>query len=150
MNLPVPHSSIGFLLTDISRFIRKLSDRRLAAIGLTRAQCHVLISLKRLGPLTQSALAEIIEVETATIARLVARLETKGWVERRQDQRDRRIKIVSITDKSTAIMDQVDRIAQLLANDMLSELSWVDRDNLVEQLGILKCRLTWLLAQQQP
>src|ERR1700722_13934124 len=100
-------SSISWLLADASRLIRKLADRRLAAIGLTRAQWQALGNLRRLGPMTQAALAEIMEVETATIARLIDRLEAAGWIERRPDATDRRVKLVSMTDKATAIMDEV-------------------------------------------
>jgi DNA-binding MarR family transcriptional regulator len=149
MNIPATEQSIGFLVTDISRLIRKLADRRLVAIGLTRAQCHALISLERLGPLTQAALAEIMEVETATIARSVARLDVAGWVQRRRDQRDGRTKIVSATYKATVIMGEIAEIAQRLAEDILSDLSQSDHENLIAWLGVLKSRLNHLLAAEQ-
>jgi DNA-binding MarR family transcriptional regulator len=75
VSAPPDTSTISWLLADTSRLIRKLADRRLGAIGLTRAQWQALVNLRRLGPTTQAALAEIVEVETATIARLIDRLE---------------------------------------------------------------------------
>jgi MarR family transcriptional regulator, transcriptional regulator for hemolysin len=140
--------SIGHLLADISRLIRKLADRRLAAIGLTRAQCHALMSLKRLGPLTQSTLADIMDIETATVARLIARLEIAGWVKRTPDDRDRRVKVVSTTDKAAAIMDQISEIAESLAQEMTADLSQRHLDALVNSLGGVKRRVAQLLRPE--
>ena len=58
---------------------------------MTRAQWAILIWLERQPGLSQKELAEILEVEPITVARLIDRLEERGMVERRPDPRDRRI-----------------------------------------------------------
>ena len=138
-------SAISWLLADASRLIRKLADRRLGSIGLTRAQWQALGNLKRLGPLTQAALAEIMEMETATIARLTDRLEAAGWIERRPDPGDRRVKLVSMTDKADAVMDEVSVIGQKLRDDVLSDLSESERQELARCLSTIKTRVIRLL-----
>ena len=40
-----PERSFGFLLHDIARLMRKRFDQRARALGLTRAQCQVLVRL---------------------------------------------------------------------------------------------------------
>jgi DNA-binding MarR family transcriptional regulator len=138
-------SAVNWLLADTSRLIRKLADRRLANIGLTRAQWQALGNLRRIGPMTQAALAEIMEVETATIARLIDRLESAGWIARHPDAGDRRVKLVSMTDKAAAIMDEVAAIGQKLRDDMLVDLSEAERDHFVGTLSTIKARLIRLL-----
>jgi len=138
-------SSINWLLADTSRLTRKLADRRLSAIGLTRAQWHALGNLRRLGPMTQAALAEVLEVETATIARLIDRLECAGWIDRRPDPADRRVKLVSMTAKADAIMDEVMEIGQKLRDDMLVDLPEAEREQLIATLSTIKSRLIRLL-----
>ncbi len=138
-------SSISWLLADASRLIRKLADRRLAAIGLTRAQWQALGNLKRMGPMTQAALAEIMEVETATIARLIDRLEAAGWIARKAEAQDRRVKLVTMTDKATAIMDEMGVIGQKLRDDMLVDLSPSELEALIGTLTTIKSRLIRLL-----
>ena len=98
-----------------------------------------------MGPLTQAALAEIMEVETATIARLIDRLEAAGWIERKPDPLDRRVKVVAMTDKLNAIMDEVGVIGQKLRDDMLVDLSQSEREHLVGTLSTIKSRLIRLL-----
>jgi MarR family transcriptional regulator, transcriptional regulator for hemolysin len=145
VNTSTDISSIGWLLADTSRLIRKLADRRLGPLGLTRVQWQALGALKRMGPITQAALAEYMEVETATIARLTDRLEASGWIERKSDLHDRRVKLVSMTAKANAIMDEVGVIGQKLRDDMLSDLSEQERAELVHALMTMKTRLIRLL-----
>jgi DNA-binding MarR family transcriptional regulator len=145
VNTTTDISSIGWLLADASRLIRKLADRRLGPLGLTRAQWQALGALKRLGPITQVALAEYMELETATVARLTDRLEASGWIERKPDSNDRRVKLVSMTPKANAIMDEVSVIGQKLRDDMLADLSDKEREQLVSSLSTMKSRLIRLL-----
>jgi len=138
-------SSISWLLADASRLIRKLADRRLGTIGVTRAQWQALGNLRRLGPMTQAALAEVMEVETATIARLTDRLEAAGLIERKAEAHDRRVKLVTMTDKAAALMDEMGVIGQKLRDDMLVDLSPSELEALIGTLTTIKSRLIRLL-----
>ncbi len=80
-----------FLLHDVARLLRGEADRRARASGMTRAQWVILFWLERQPGLSQKELAEILEVEPITVARLIDRLEARGMVERRPDAKDRRI-----------------------------------------------------------
>src|SRR5277367_1687889 len=80
-----------FLLNDVARLLRVDADKRARAHDMTRAQWGILIWLERQPGITQKELAELLEVEPITVARLVDRLEVRGMVERRPDPRDRRI-----------------------------------------------------------
>ena len=80
-----------FLLHDLARQIRLNADRRASIHGLTRAQWILLYRLDKQPGLSQKELAEILEVEPITVARLIDRLEERGMVERRDDPNDRRI-----------------------------------------------------------
>jgi MarR family transcriptional regulator for hemolysin len=82
---------ILFLLHDVARQLRQDADRRARAYGLTRAQWIILIRLEKSPGLSQKELAEILEVEPITVARLIDRLERHGFVERRDDPSDRRV-----------------------------------------------------------
>ena len=138
-------SSISWLLADASRLIRKLADRRLGTIGVTRAQWQALANLRRMGPMTQAALAEMMEVETATIARLTDRLEAAGLIQRKPEAQDRRVKLVTMTEKAAALMDEMGVIGQKLRDDMLVDLSPSELEGLIASLATIKSRLIRLL-----
>jgi len=52
--------SLGFLLADVSRLIRKRFDARAKTLGLTRAQWRVLGQLRRREGIKQTDLADIL------------------------------------------------------------------------------------------
>lgn len=79
------------------RLERCLSEE-LAAHGLTLAQFDVLMTLCHGEGLTQQELAEWLLVTKANVVGLIDRVEAAGWVERRADPEDRRVKRLYLTD----------------------------------------------------
>lgn len=83
--------------------------------GLALAPRHLsLLSLLLFdGPMTVNELAARLEVAPTTVSLMVAELSRKGVLERREDERDRRRRIVSITaDGRPAISAWLARGAQ--------------------------------------
>jgi MarR family transcriptional regulator, transcriptional regulator for hemolysin len=86
-----PEESIGFLISDVSRLLRRNFDKRAQKIGLSRAQWQVLAWLKRNEGISQTQLADLLEMSPMTLVRLIDRLEMNGLVERRPHPTDRRV-----------------------------------------------------------
>lgn len=95
------------LLNDVGRMIRTEADRRARAQGMSRAQWVMLIRLDRQPGLSQKALAELLEVEPITVARLVDRLECRGLLERRADPSDRRVWRLHLLPAAQAVLDDL-------------------------------------------
>ena len=58
--------SIAFMISDVSRLMRRRFDERARAIGVTRTQWRVLKFLQRGEGINQGGLAEMLEVEPIT------------------------------------------------------------------------------------
>jgi MarR family transcriptional regulator, transcriptional regulator for hemolysin len=97
-----------FLLHDVARLMRLDADKRARAHGMTRAQWGILIWLERQAGLSQKELAEILEVEPITVARLIDRLEARGMVERRPDPKDRRIWRLHLCPRAIPVLREID------------------------------------------
>jgi len=102
-------------IVTLARLIRTEADKRARHHGMTRAQWTILINLERQPGLLQKELAEVLEVEPITVARLVDRLEARGMVERRGDPTDRRCWRLHLTDASRPLMSEIDRQLNELA-----------------------------------
>src|SRR3546814_17953597 len=107
----VPERSFGFLFHDCARLTRREFERRARAIGLTRAQWAAIAHLRRNEGCNQSTLADLLDVEPITLARLLDRMETAGWVRRQADPKDRRARPVFLTGKATPPLDRPARFA---------------------------------------
>jgi MarR family transcriptional regulator for hemolysin len=95
-------------VVTLARLIKTEADKRARAHGMTRAQWGILANLERHPGLLQKELAEILEVEPITVARLIDRLEARGMVERRSDPTDRRCWRLHLTDASRPLMGEID------------------------------------------
>src|SRR5579875_1724735 len=98
-----------FLLHDVARLLRIEGDKRARSHGMTRAQWGILIWLERQPGISQKELAELLEVEPITVARLIDRLEARGMVERRPDARDRRIWRLHLQPPAHDVLADIDK-----------------------------------------
>ena len=130
--------NFGFLLNDVARLMRTAYDRRIRKLGLTRAQWWVLTHLYRSDGASQTALAEILEIEKATLGRLLDRLQAKGWVRRDHDARDRRVWRVHLTDEVEPALRTMRAIAAELRRDALTGISAAERERFVDILLAIK------------
>ena len=97
-----------FLLHDVARLLRVVADKRARQHGMTRAQWVMLIWLERQPGISQKDLAELLEVEPITVARLIDRLEQRGLVERRADPRDRRIWRLHLRPEALPLLAEIE------------------------------------------
>ena len=138
--------SLGFLLHDVARLMRRAFDRRVKHLGLTRSQWFVLVHLYRTDGQTQRHLAEELDMERAPLSKLLDRLESGGWIERRADPTDRRANRVYITKKIDPLMTEVITDGEMLTEDIFSG---VDESAREEFLSVLVKAKSNLIAQEQ-
>jgi DNA-binding MarR family transcriptional regulator len=134
--------SIGFLLSDVSRLMRRRFDERARSSGASVTQWRVLKILERQPGLNQGQIAELLEVEPITSCRMIDRLEESGFVERRRDPADRRAWRIHLTDKATPVLAELHTLAGEMIEDSLQGLNAAERDALVASLHIIRSNLT--------
>jgi DNA-binding MarR family transcriptional regulator len=102
-----PEPSMGFLIADVARLMRRNFDRRAQQIDLSRAQWQVLAWLKRNEGISQAALADLLEMSPMTLVRLIDKLEAAGLVQRRPRPGDRRSYRLYLADHAHPILDRL-------------------------------------------
>jgi DNA-binding MarR family transcriptional regulator len=92
------------LLATAARLVQRRQDEALAPLGLTRA---AVIALEAVAPrpLNQEQLAAKVHVQSQTLGRVLARLESQGLVTRTRSETDRRQLQVELTEAGTAALD---------------------------------------------
>jgi MarR family transcriptional regulator for hemolysin len=140
--MPNTDEFIGVMISDVARMLRTTFDRRVRKLGLTRAQWLVLTRLHRRPGASQSELAEMMEVEKATAGRMIDRLEAKGWVERRAQNGDRRVKRVHLTAEAESVHKRIWRMAELTLDDALTNFSAQEGKQLRALLARVKQNLS--------
>lgn len=113
----------GFLIHDVSRLRRIVIDRALKPVNITRSQWWVLSFLGRRDGMTQTALAADLDLTKVAIGGLIDRMEQSGFVERRADQRDGRIKRVYLTSAGTRFLQTIRANIQQVEQEILSDIN---------------------------
>jgi MarR family transcriptional regulator, transcriptional regulator for hemolysin len=131
-------NSLFYLLHDAQRQIRKHFDRRATRLQLTRAQWRALKATSRQEGLSQTELAEYLDMEPIPVGRVIDRLEKTGFVERRSDPGDRRRWRLYLTPKAHAVVGEMDLIAGELRDDALRGIPREDLDAMMRTLARMK------------
>ncbi|MBV8889665.1 MAG: MarR family transcriptional regulator [Alphaproteobacteria bacterium] len=139
----IPGRTLGFVLSDVARLLRKRFEQRARAdkLGLTRAQSSVLAYLARQEGINQAALAQVLEIEPITLARLIDRLQTAGVVERRPDPHDRRARLLYLSEQAYPLLDRIFSLAAEVREESLAGVPEPDRARLLDMLLIMKANL---------
>jgi DNA-binding MarR family transcriptional regulator len=134
--------TIGFLLNDAARLMRKDFERRTRSVGLTRAQWQTLFHLARNEGCNQVTLADLLEVEPITLARVVDKLEACGLVERRPDPSDRRARLLFLGERAHPLLEQLRALGAETREIALAGISDDERTLLMTLLTKMRANLT--------
>lgn len=142
-----PPENVGYLIGDVSRMIRTVYDRRVEPLGLTRAQWRAMVRLSRLESCTQTELAVALEIEKPTLGKLIERLEAKGWVERRPDEKDARSKRLFLTDAARPLIARMHLLADEVLDGIFAGLTPGEAERLRLMLTHIKGNLADMLGE---
>jgi DNA-binding MarR family transcriptional regulator len=134
--------SIGFLISDTARLMRRRFDQRARHLGLTRAQWQVLAHLQRNEGINQIGLADLLDIEAITLCRTIDRMEEGGWVERRPDPNDRRARLLFLTERARPFIADMRAIAEEIYAEALSGLPADTRQTLTDILTAMRTNLS--------
>ena len=136
--------TFGFLVTDVTRLMRKQFDRRAVRFGLTRAQWRALKRIHHGEGLTQNELAEFLEMEPIAVGRVIDRLQKAGFVERRSDPKDRRCWRLHLQPKAHAIIGDMEEISSELFRQAQHGITSADLKTMISVLERMKDNLNAL------
>lgn len=136
-----PNPNFGCLLHDTARLLRRDFNRRAQRLGLTQTQWQALAVLSHNEGINQAALAELLEVQPITTGRLIDRLETAGWVERRNHPTDRRAITLYLTPKAEPILNQMRQLAEETRDLALEGISESEREQVMNVMQRVKDNL---------
>lgn len=137
-------STFAYLMQDVTRLMRKHFDRRATKFELTRAQWRALKTIRRDEGLSQTELADYLDMEPIPVGRVIDRLEKTGYVERRADPADRRRWRLHLTPKAHAVIAEMEVIAKGLRDEALCDVGQADFETLLRVLSQLKNNLAAL------
>lgn len=105
----------GFLISRIKQVGTRLFDRMLANSGIDSfngAQGRILYVLWQNDEISISSLSAQTSLANTTLTAMLDRMESLGLVIRKPDPKDRRNRLIALTEKAKSLQDDYDRISQ--------------------------------------
>ncbi|MDH4439427.1 MAG: MarR family transcriptional regulator [Rhizobium sp.] len=127
------------LATQLARGMTRALQSRAARLGFSPGQFPVLLELWDEEGLTQRQLLDRVDVEQATMANTLARMERDGLIERRVHPQDKRAQQIYLTDKARAMREDALAVAQEAEDAVFSGFRRFERE-------LMKEYIRWAIA----
>ncbi len=134
--------TFGYLVSDVARLLRRIFDRQARQVGLSLAQCRALAYLARHEGINQAGLADLLEVQPISLARLLDRMGSAGWIERRPHPDDRRAHRLYLTAKARPLLGQLQVMSEQVRGEALAGFSVEERETIMRLLRRTHANLT--------
>jgi DNA-binding MarR family transcriptional regulator len=135
--------TLGFLLRESSRLMRRrfVQHARRAGLPLNLSEASLLWQVLQEPGISQSGVANLLDLETISVVRLVDSLEGAGLLERRPHPTDRRIRSLWLTQAGETAVSQVRRISETVRREALAGISKIERDQMLDTLLTMRTNL---------
>lgn len=118
--------------------------------GLSMPQFSILIQLHHRGAFSMSEVSERFEITPAAASQLVDKLVQNGFVLREEDPKDRRAKLLNLTDKGRDLVQRGTQERYRWVDALGEKLSAEERAKVSEALNIMTEAVKELEAVQAP
>ena len=111
------------LLHDLLHLFRArlLQSIDIAQPGLTFNEFRILMHTGRHPGITQKELVEHSHTDKAQMARTLAQLQDKGWLERSASEADKRVRCLQLSAQGQQLFDQLRHRREQIATELLSD-----------------------------
>jgi len=130
--------NLCFLVVEVSRLMRREFYDRLEGSHLSQSQARALKHIAHNEGLKQRDLAELLEIQPITLARLVDQLEEMKLVERRPDPEDRRAYRLHVTPEARPHLVAIEEVADRIRAHALADLTEKERAAAVAALAKIR------------
>ena len=130
----VVDGSILYLIHELSRLVATNFDRYMAPHRLTHSQWWALMHIGQNPGASQTDLAGMMQMTRGALGKLLDRLESEKWIERRPDPTDSRVRRVFIAFTEPGVFEPMSTEALRLYQSILGSLSGADKSQLLQSL----------------
>lgn len=132
-----PIRSALHLVHRVAQCVEKAFQAELGDNGLTPRQLTVLVTIAANEGLNQTQIVECTSIDRSTVADIVRRLHSKGWVRRQRTKDDAPAYTVKLTDNGRRIVRTAEPMSKRVDRRILSTLAANQREPLIGALSLI-------------
>lgn len=116
-------NSAGYLVNNLARLLVEVLRKRISPLGIVPGQFPTLLALWEKDGLTQKELLAMLDIEQATLANTLTRMERDGLIIRKEHPADARARTIHLTEQGHSIRDEAYQSAMQINEEVLADLS---------------------------
>ncbi|MGK6314504.1 MarR family winged helix-turn-helix transcriptional regulator [Neorhizobium sp. DT-125] len=129
--------SATYLAGQLAKGFARSLQRRSSALGFSPGQFPVLLELWQEDGLTQKQLLDKLEVEQATLANTLSRMQRDGLIERSPHPSDRRAQVITLTSLGRALEAQALEAAAEADAALFAGFKRFERELMIEYMRMI-------------
>ena len=140
-------AGVGGLIQYVSALSGQAVADRMRSYPITHTGWRVLFALAKSNGVFQSALAMELALGKVIVGSVIQALETGGWVVRKREPYDGRLRRVFLTQNSWAALQDIGDVRRTVAERLLGDVAFEDSDALISLLEKLRNNLLRMAAE---
>src|SRR3954453_1697974 len=131
------HSLPGYLVRRTQQISTALFAEECANYDLTSVQYAALVAIGLHPQIDATRISRLISLDRSTLGDVLERIEAKGWVVRTASPADRRVKLLSLSNKGKKLIADVESAVLRVQERLLEPLNPSERKTFVSLLSKL-------------
>lgn len=135
---------LEYMISTLNQYFDIYFNNNLKEYNVNRSQTTLLLQLSKKDNVTQEYLSKLLDVQEGTITNTLKKLEKKQLIKRQPDSKDRRKKIVTITEEGLKIAE----IYRKLNHEIEKEIKLSITENDIENLKITITEVAKIISEK--
>jgi DNA-binding MarR family transcriptional regulator len=124
----------GHLIRRAHQIAWAMFREETSEFDMTPVQYSLMIAIHDFPAIDATRLSALICIDRATIGNIVARLEARGYLVRKDDPDDKRAKKIFVTQSGQAVIQSINKVRGRIGQRVLEPLDGVERKMLIRLL----------------
>lgn len=123
-------------LQKLNRYIHRSKHREMnIKDGIHRGQRKLLLLISENNGIIQRDLAEILDMRPSSLTEMLSNLEKNSLIRREQDEKDRRVMHVYLSEEGKVVLENIKKINNSLPDSIFKCLTTEDKEKMLEMIN---------------
>ncbi|HEX3076671.1 MAG TPA: MarR family transcriptional regulator [Lachnospiraceae bacterium] len=129
---------VGAMMQKLVRAVQLFERDQIKAHGFTTTQCYTILELYKTASLTMNELSDRMNLNSSTMTRILDNLVRDSYIARSKNESDRRIVIVSLTEKGIEVARDLDSAVKAYYKQIINNIPSGQVNNILESVSVLQ------------